>query len=79
MGGDRRLVGGDLMGLLMRSVPPQQIQWGYKLISVSRTEAVASGRFRLYFWVEGAGKVEEFADVVVGADGAWSRTTVKAS
>jgi 2-polyprenyl-6-methoxyphenol hydroxylase-like FAD-dependent oxidoreductase len=68
-GGRPEVSRGDLMGLLMGSVPPEQIQWGYKLVSVSPEEQNA-GRYRLVFSVEGAGEVEEFADVVVGADGA---------
>jgi 2-polyprenyl-6-methoxyphenol hydroxylase-like FAD-dependent oxidoreductase len=72
-GGRPEVSRGDLMGLLMGNIPPEQIQWGYKLVSVSREEQNA-GRYRLVFSVEGAGEVQEFADVVVGADGAWSRT-----
>ncbi|PMD17063.1 FAD/NAD(P)-binding domain-containing protein [Hyaloscypha hepaticicola] len=72
-GGRPEVSRGDLMGLLMESVHPEQIQWAHKFISVSRDEQNA-GRYRLLFSVEGAGEVEGFADVVVGADGAWSRT-----
>lgn len=65
--GGRPEVGrGDLMGLLMEGVHVEQIQWGHKFISVSRDEQNA-GRYRLLFSVEGAGEVEEFADVVVGS------------
>ena len=72
-GGRPEVSRGDLMELLMGSVPPEQIKWGHKLLSVSREEENA-GRYRLVFSVEGAGEVQEFADVVLGADGAWSRT-----
>lgn len=79
MGGGRpEIARNDLTELLLSSVPSSQIRWGWKLLSVERIESGRNGgaRFRLVFLVEGEGKqrkVEEDFDLVVGADGAWSK------
>jgi 2-polyprenyl-6-methoxyphenol hydroxylase-like FAD-dependent oxidoreductase len=55
-----------LRDLLIRSLPAETIAWGHKLAAVSRSEA---GRAELTFADGGTTS----ADLVVGADGAWSR------
>lgn len=57
---------GALRRLLTASLPDGTIQWGCKL---TRAEALGDGRHRLAF-AHGASFT---ADLVVGADGAWSR------
>lgn len=57
---------GELRRLLIDSLPPSAIRWGHKLTAVA---PLAPGRHRLAF-ANGAA-VE--ADLLVGADGAWSR------
>jgi len=58
----------DLIKILRESVPEENILWNHKLISISPTSA---NRWHLEF--EGReGENHEF-DLVVGADGAWSR------
>ena len=57
---------GELRSLLIRSLPADTIRWGQKLISMT---TVADGRHELAF--ASGGKAP--ADLVVGADGAWSR------
>lgn len=56
----------ELRDLLLTSLPPERIRWGSKIASV---EALANGQYRL----QGpAGSLGDF-DLVVGADGAWSK------
>ena len=57
---------GTLRNLLIRSLPADTIRWGHKLISMTATEG---GRHELAFASGG----NAAADLVVGADGAWSR------
>ncbi|MFJ9342064.1 FAD-dependent oxidoreductase [Streptomyces sp. NPDC101733] len=57
---------GQLRGLLLDSLAPGTVRWNHKL---ERTETPADGRHRLHF----AGGHSADADLVVGADGAWSR------
>ena len=57
---------GALRRLLIESLPRDAIRWGSKLVRASR---LADGRHRLDF-AEGASVT---ADVLVGADGAWSK------
>ena len=57
---------GDLRELLMRSLPPDAIHWDHKLASVALLEG---GRRRVTF--ENGRTVT--CDVLVGADGAWSK------
>jgi 2-polyprenyl-6-methoxyphenol hydroxylase-like FAD-dependent oxidoreductase len=56
---------GQLRGLLLDSLRPGTVRWGAKLV----TTTPADGGYRLAF---ADGSVEH-ADLVVGADGAWSR------
>ncbi len=66
--GDRPEVDrGHLRQMLLDSLPPQVIRWGHELKEV---EAQADGRFTLLF--KDGTRAEGF-DLVVGADGAWSR------
>jgi 2-polyprenyl-6-methoxyphenol hydroxylase-like FAD-dependent oxidoreductase len=79
MGGGRpEIARNDLTSLLLSSVPASQIRWGHKLISVERAKVVGGeGRFRLSFLVTGENgqeeEKEEDFDLIVGADGAWSK------
>ena len=57
---------GDLRRILLDSLPPETIRWGKKLASVT---AVGSGRHQLSF-TDGSTVTTE---VLVGADGAWSK------
>jgi 2-polyprenyl-6-methoxyphenol hydroxylase-like FAD-dependent oxidoreductase len=56
----------QLRAMLLDSLPKETIRWGSK---VSAVEPLADGRFR----VVGAGATLAELDLVVGADGAWSR------
>jgi 2-polyprenyl-6-methoxyphenol hydroxylase-like FAD-dependent oxidoreductase len=56
---------GQLRGLLLDSLRPGTVRWGAKLVATTP----ADGGYRLAF---ADGSVEH-ADLVVGADGAWSR------
>lgn len=55
-----------LRGILLDSLDPESVQWGRKLL---RVEDVADGKCNLHF----VGCVEKGFDLVVGADGAWSK------
>lgn len=57
---------GELRDLLLDSLAPGTVRWGHRL---SRVEPLGEGTHRLHFR-DGA---TEDADLVVGADGAWSR------
>jgi len=75
MGGQRpEIARNDLTALLQSSIPSEQIKWNHKLLSVSRTPGVSSGRFKLSFLVGEGEETEEVADILIGADGAWSKT-----
>ncbi len=57
---------GDLRHILLGSLPPGTVRWGKKLADVA---ALGGGRHRLSF--EDGARVS--TDILVGADGAWSR------
>jgi 2-polyprenyl-6-methoxyphenol hydroxylase-like FAD-dependent oxidoreductase len=57
---------GDLRQMLINSIPPETIKWGHKVTSVS---ALGDGRHEITF----ANGAMVILDVLVGADGAWSR------
>ncbi len=57
---------GQLRAILLNSLAPQTIRWGHKL---ERAEPIGDGRHRLHF---AHGDTAE-ADLLIGADGAWSR------
>ncbi|MFI9508224.1 FAD-dependent oxidoreductase [Nocardia sp. NPDC052566] len=57
---------GQLRGLLLNSLAPDTVRWGYAAATVT---PVGDGTARLHF----AERASEDFDLVVGADGAWSR------
>ncbi|CAN1723406.1 Flavin-dependent monooxygenase [Hyphomicrobium sp. 1Nfss2.1] len=57
---------GELRRLLLNSLPQEKILWGHKLVSIERTGCKG---FRIAFANGGSAA----RDLVVGADGAWSR------
>lgn len=65
-GGRPEVLRGDLRRILIDSLPPETIRWGWKLNAI---KLLGSGRHALSF-TNGA-TIE--ADLLVGADGAWSK------
>jgi len=57
----------QLRDILLKSIKPENIQWGHKLRKVEQGE---NGKYDLHF---DNGKVEKGFDLVIGADGAWSK------
>jgi 2-polyprenyl-6-methoxyphenol hydroxylase-like FAD-dependent oxidoreductase len=65
-GGRPEVLRGDLRGILLESLPPETVQWGKKLTGVA---ALGGGRHALAF----ADESTISAELLVGADGAWSK------
>ncbi len=61
---------GELRDLLLASLEPGTVQWGRRLKSISEPAAGSSGGPRTLHFADGS--VAE-ADLVIAADGAWSR------
>lgn len=57
---------GDLRRILIESIPPESIRWGKRLTGAT---SIGDGTHRLDF-ADGASSI---SDLVVGADGAWSK------
>lgn len=57
---------GELRRLLLESLPPEMVRWGHKLRSI---DALEGGRHELTF----ADGRSATTDLLVGADGAWSK------
>jgi 2-polyprenyl-6-methoxyphenol hydroxylase-like FAD-dependent oxidoreductase len=57
---------GDLRRMLIHSIPRETIQWGHKVASVT---AIGDGRHGITF----SNGSTAISDVLVGADGAWSK------
>ncbi|KAK4455130.1 hypothetical protein QBC34DRAFT_420784 [Podospora aff. communis PSN243] len=66
---------GDLRRLLVESLPPGMVRWGYKVVEVRKGDKM--GR-EVVFAGEGQ-RPEGGFGLVVGADGAWSRTRAAVS
>ncbi|KAJ7141298.1 hypothetical protein C8R44DRAFT_603843 [Mycena epipterygia] len=58
---------GQLRALILDSLAPGTVQWGHKATAVRREP---SGKYTIEF---ASGATTEAIDIVVGADGAWSR------
>lgn len=65
-GGRPEVLRGELLRILLESLPEGRVQWGRKLVSVT---PLGGGRHQLVF---SGGLVTE-VNMLVGADGAWSR------
>jgi 2-polyprenyl-6-methoxyphenol hydroxylase-like FAD-dependent oxidoreductase len=65
-GGRPEVLRGDLRGILLGSLPSETVQWGKKLTGVA---ALGGGRHALAF----ADESTISAELLVGADGAWSK------
>lgn len=65
-GGRPEVLRGDLRGILLSSLPRGTVQWGRKLAGVV---PIGDGRHALTF----ADETTATAEVLVGADGAWSK------
>ena len=61
-----------LRGLLVECLPEGVVKWGWKLVRVVAEEEDDGDKERVVLEFEG-GKVERGFDLVVGADGAWSK------
>ncbi|WP_371525390.1 FAD-dependent monooxygenase [Streptomyces sp. NBC_01283] len=65
-GGNPEIDRGRLRALLLDSLKPEAVRWGHRL---TRVDPLGDGTHRLHF---ADGTITE-ADLVVGADGAWSK------
>ncbi|KAH6897989.1 monooxygenase [Coprinopsis sp. MPI-PUGE-AT-0042] len=68
---DRRV----LPSMLVYALPQESILWGTKLASISKSSDVGNPKFDLHF---ADGTSAKGFDVVVGADGTWSRVRYRA-
>ncbi|KAJ6594394.1 hypothetical protein B0H19DRAFT_1095333 [Mycena capillaripes] len=59
---------GQLRSLILDSLEPDTVQWGHKATAVRKDPA--SSKYTIAFE---SGGTEENVDIIVGADGAWSR------
>jgi 2-polyprenyl-6-methoxyphenol hydroxylase-like FAD-dependent oxidoreductase len=57
---------GSLRNMLLQSVPPDSIHWGYKVIHIEKAD---DKKFRITF----SNKETIETQILIGADGAWSR------
>jgi 2-polyprenyl-6-methoxyphenol hydroxylase-like FAD-dependent oxidoreductase len=68
-GGRPEVHRGDLRRILLESLPADTIRWGHKVTAAAPLDG---GRHRLTF-ADGANESRVTTDLLVGADGAWSR------
>ena len=68
-GGRPEVPRGELRRILLASLPADTVRWAHKVTSVS---PLGGGRHRLTF-ADGANESTVTTDLLVGADGAWSR------
>lgn len=63
----------NITRLMLRIVPQEAIRWKTKIVSTRRDEKGSTGKTTLDLQTDGEDMVSETFDLVIGADGAWSK------